>query len=122
MLKSIDEGKSDGEFYTALTGRELLTDDQIYFDEHFKYYNPFKTKIENGMTLDLNKEYSLVEGREFLLPVMDDEMLKLQERVNNINPNYTIKEGPKGYFIVSEAEGKCSALPLSKHDIEEYVR
>lgn len=122
LLKAIDEGTCDGEFYTALTGRTLYTDDQIYFDEHFKYYNPIKRRLDNDMTFNINEEFSLVEGKEWLLPVMDDEMMSLQEKVNNINPYLTIKEGPKGYYLFDEAHSMCSAHPVSKRDIEMYLK
>lgn len=103
LLKSIKENKCDGEFYTALTGRQLLTMDQIDFDENFEYLNLWKVMLEadiNHPVRDIIKSDPVI-----LLPCVNEEATSLAKDLRKMNPYWDLREGVEGYYVVDEKSG-----------------
>ena len=103
LLKSIKENKCDGEFYTALTGRQLLTMDQIDFDENFEYLNLWKVMLEADIihpVRDIIKTDPVI-----LLPCVNEEATSLAKDLRKMNPHWDLREGVEGYYVVDEKLG-----------------
>lgn len=105
-FKKIEEAYSSGKvvdntfFYTALTGKPMLSDDQIDFDPLFKKVN-FESIAENRLT----KIATLNEKINEAMNISNPFKIMINENSNKISLNKDVN----GYYIKDELSGARSA-------------
>lgn len=125
-LSKIDEAYRNGAIvdssflYTALSGKPLLSDDQIDFDESFVKVNfdLMKEKRETAIAT-IKEQWSVAnDGQLFSLPLLESVF---GDKINSIDENITIMESVDGYYIKNNLTGKRSRTVNNTNDITEDI-
>lgn len=102
---SIIDNKNKDYFYTLLTGKELLSPDQLLFDENFiEVNNPYEQQLNKIESIkeSIQYEYDVLSGNNVGLPIIDNKLIKIKESKLKGHGNIDILEDINGYFVYNE--------------------
>jgi hypothetical protein len=117
IIESIGSIKYREYFYEELTGKKLLSDDQILCDECFEEVDPLKiNESKNSIVQTIIDEYKSIIGEEVIkIPLMNDIDIRKANSIIKENVNVEIFENLNGYFAENAINRKRTAY-FSKID------
>lgn len=122
-LKDIITGEavSDTYFYTALSGKPMLTKDQIDFDPLFETVMLEKHK-ELREAYNATVKYSFMRmNLDTVVPIMSKEINIIKENMIDGYSNIDVLEDIKGYFVINLENNQRSRSYKYISDIPEYM-
>lgn len=101
-LKDLDKSF----FYEELSGNDLLSADQIEFDDAFEEVN-IDNIISRTTTLasTIIQEYHEINGDLLYMPIMNQKDILVAESLLKGHDNLTVLEDSNGYFVKDEITG-----------------
>jgi GNAT superfamily N-acetyltransferase len=125
ILKSAKKNKKAYReyLYEALTGKRLLSDDQIICDECFEEISPVKIFAEyNSAAQTIVDQYKEIIGEEIVrFPLMNEKSISEASKITTGNIHINIFENMNGYFAENAITRQRTAYYKDIKDIQIEV-
>ena len=102
-------------FFEMLTGKEMLTELAIIYNENFEVVNPFRMQLKMGAVLEtmLQKHKVITEGGVHYFPSMSKTDRDLEQALKRQDENLRLLTDINGYFVYNEATRlRTKSVPL----------
>ena len=124
ILGSIDEEVDDDFIYSAITGKKMLSEDQIYIDPLFTEIDPvLETAKTSSAIQTLLAEYANIDKKilDIGIPLMDDKSIREANEKIGDRDYITIFESVNGYFAENANNRRRTATCKSISDLRLEV-